>query len=101
MKRKRAARAMQLMREALAELGEDISLQEARDHLVKALRSTTKVEIKRTTANDNHNKFVEQAMKNNQKWMDSLKSGLEKLTSQTLGEANHKDDQTGTSSEPH
>ena len=79
MKRKRAARALQLMREAFTELGEDVSLQEARDFLMKASQSLQKVESTRTAAKSHHESFQAKAMLNYKKWQESLQQGLDKI----------------------
>jgi hypothetical protein len=83
----------------MVELGEDLTMQECRDHLAKALKSAATTETKRTMAADQYTKYHEQALKNHQKWRESLQDGLKKLTSQTPAEEHHGDDGQGTSSE--
>ena len=76
----------------MVELGEDLAMQECRDHLAKALKSAAVTETKRTMAADQYTKYREQALQNNQKWRDALQDGLKKLTSQTPAEEHHEDD---------
>lgn len=86
MKEKRTVRAIQSVREALENLGDEFAFAEAKTYLHNALSSLQKIDIKNKSIIHNYaESFKNKAMQNSAQWHQALLDGVAKLSHSDSG----------------
>ncbi len=77
--KKNHVRTSNLIHQALASIGDDFALQEARRHLQSALGSIANVGRKRAKRHSAAQMFKEKALRNNEEWWETVRENAKKF----------------------
>lgn len=79
-------KAIPFIKQAINAIGNDLSLNDAKNHLYKALRIVEKAGSRREKRKAWADRFAEEAKKKEQEWWDKIKEQTSKLASAKLEE---------------